>query len=79
MSAKILIVDDEQIIIASCLRILRNADYQLEAVQDGLEALRKIEESHYDIIILDIMMPKIDGLEVLRRVQARGTRTSTSS
>jgi len=69
VSVKILIVDDEQIIIDSCLRILRNADYQLEAVQDGLEALRKIDEAHYDILILDIMMPKIDGLEVLRRVR----------
>ena len=79
VSVKILIVDDEQIIIDSCLRILRNADYQLEAVQDGLEALRKIDENHYDIVILDIMMPKIDGLEVLRRVTRGASRTSTSS
>ncbi len=69
MSVKILVVDDEQIIIDSCLRILTNPDYQLEAVQDGLEALRRIDENHYDIVILDIMMPKIDGLEVLRRVR----------
>lgn len=69
MSAKILIVDDEQIIIRSCMRILGSEGYQLEAVQDGLEALRKVEDDHYDIIILDIMMPKIDGLEVLRRVR----------
>ena len=69
MSVRILIVDDEKIIIDSCLRILQNQDYQLEAVQDGLEALRKIDDDHYDIVILDIMMPKIDGLEVLRRVR----------
>jgi DNA-binding NtrC family response regulator len=69
VSVKILIVDDEQIIIDSCLRILTNPEYQLEAVQDGLEALRRINASHYDIVILDIMMPKIDGLEVLRRVR----------
>jgi DNA-binding NtrC family response regulator len=69
VSVKILIVDDERIIIDSCLRILRNADYELEAVQDGFEALRKIDENQYDIVILDIMMPKIDGLEVLRRVR----------
>jgi DNA-binding NtrC family response regulator len=69
VSVKILIVDDERIIIDSCLRILRNDEYQLEAVQDGLEALRKIDDNHYDIVILDIMMPKIDGLEVLRRVR----------
>jgi DNA-binding NtrC family response regulator len=69
MSAKILIVDDEQIIIQSCLRILANKGYEIEGVQDGFEALRKIDENGYDIVILDIMMPKIDGVEVLRRIK----------
>ena len=69
MSARILVVDDEEIVIRSCLRILTGDEYAVEAVQDGLEALRKIEDGHYDIVILDIMMPKIDGLEVLRRVK----------
>ena len=69
MSAKILIIDDERIIIESCSRILKNDDYQIDAVQDGLEGLKKIDESRYDIVILDIMMPKLDGLEVLRRIK----------
>ena len=69
MSARILIVDDEEIVIRSCLRILDSAEFQVEAVQDGREALRKIEENPYDVVILDIMMPNIDGLEVLRRVK----------
>ena len=69
MSARILVVDDEEIVIRSCLRILADGAYQVEAVQDGLEALRKIEENPYDVLILDIKMPKIDGLEVLRRVK----------
>ena len=69
MTARILIVDDEQIIIDSCLRILARLDYQVEGVQDGIEALRRIEARSYDIVILDIMMPKIDGLEVLRRIK----------
>ena len=69
MSARILVVDDEEIVIRSCLRILGGSDYVVEAVQDGLEALRKVEESQYDVIILDIMMPKINGLEVLQRVK----------
>ena len=69
MSARILVVDDEEIVIRSCLRILGDGDYAVEAVQDGWEALKKIDESHYDVLILDIMMPKIDGLEVLRRVK----------
>ena len=69
MSGRILIVDDEEIVLKSCLRILSDGNYELEAVQDGLEALRKIETSDYDVLILDIMMPKIDGLEVLQRVK----------
>ena len=69
MSARILVVDDEEIVIRSCLRILADGDYEVDAVQDGLEALRKIEDSQYDVLILDIKMPKIDGLEVLRRVK----------
>ena len=69
MSARILVVDDEEIVLKSCLRILGNGDYEVEAVQDGWEALRRIDERDYDVLILDIMMPKIDGMEVLQRVK----------
>ncbi|MDD5176884.1 MAG: sigma-54 dependent transcriptional regulator [Sterolibacterium sp.] len=69
MSARILIVDDEEIVIQSCLRILRDDAYVTDSAQSGLEALRKIEESHFDLLILDIMMPKMNGLEVLQRVK----------
>jgi DNA-binding NtrC family response regulator len=69
MSARILIVDDEEIVIKSCLRILAGDEFQVESVQDGREALKKIEENPHDVVILDIMMPNIDGLEVLRRVK----------
>ncbi|HXW24825.1 MAG TPA: sigma-54 dependent transcriptional regulator [Xanthobacteraceae bacterium] len=68
MSARILIVDDEEIVIRSCLRIL-GGDHQVEGVRDGVEALRRIGENHYDVLILDIMMPKMDGLEVLGRAK----------
>ena len=69
MSARILVVDDEEIVIRSCQRILDGDDYQVEAVQDGREALRRIEENPYDVVILDIMMPNIGGLEVLRLIK----------
>ena len=69
MSARILIVDDEDIVVRSCVRILGDGDYQVEAVQDSTEALRKIDEGQFDVVILDIMMPKMDGMEVLRRVK----------
>ena len=69
MSARILIVDDEEIVVKSCLRILGDGAYAVESAQSGIEALRKIEESGFDILILDIMMPQMDGLEVLQRVK----------
>jgi len=70
MKARILVVDDEEIVIRSCLRILGDdGDYEAEAVQGGFEALRKIDEGHFDVLILDIMMPRMDGLEVLQRVK----------
>jgi DNA-binding NtrC family response regulator len=69
MSARILIVDDEEIVLKSCLRILDDQSFELETVNNGSEALRRIEENHYDIVILDIMMPEIDGLKVLQWVK----------
>lgn len=69
MSARILVVDDEEIVIKSCLRILDDNAYQVEGAESGWEALKKIEDNHYDILILDIMMPRMDGLEVLQRVK----------
>jgi len=69
MSARILVVDDEEIVIRSCLRILGDSDYEVDSAQDGWEALKKIDENPCDVLVLDIMMPKIDGLEVLQRVK----------
>ena len=70
MKARILVVDDEEIVIRSCVRVLSDdGDNEVEAVQDGLEALKKLDDGHFDVLILDIMMPKMDGLEVLRRVK----------
>ncbi|HJV88411.1 MAG TPA: sigma-54 dependent transcriptional regulator [Noviherbaspirillum sp.] len=71
MKARILIVDDEEIVIRSCLRILGDDRHEVESVTSGLEALRRVDENHYDVIILDIMMPGIDGLEVLQHVKER--------
>jgi DNA-binding NtrC family response regulator len=69
LGARILIVDDEEIVIKSCLRILGGGDYYVEVAHDGREALRKIEENPYDVMILDVVMPNMGGLEVLRRVK----------
>jgi DNA-binding NtrC family response regulator len=69
MSVRILVVDDEEIVIRSCMRILDDSGYQIEAAHDGHEALRKVEDNPCDVMILDIMMPNLSGMEVLRRVK----------
>ena len=57
MSARILVVDDEEIVIRSVVRVLAGSEYQVESVGDGFEALRRLEDNQYDLVILDIMMP----------------------
>jgi DNA-binding NtrC family response regulator len=71
MSAKILVVDDEDIVLKSCQRALRGNDFSVDTVMDGWEALKKIDELDYDLVILDIMMPKCDGMEILQHVKER--------
>ncbi|MDH5534766.1 MAG: response regulator [Betaproteobacteria bacterium] len=72
MSAHILLVDDEDIVIRSCLRILADTGYVVDVARGGAEALTKIDETPYDVLVVDIMMPQIDGLEVLKHAkQAR--------
>lgn len=69
MKKRILIADDEEIVIRSCLRILSADKFQIEIARNGLEAVEKIAEADYDMLILDIMMPKMTGMEVLQRVK----------
>lgn len=71
MNGRILVVDDEEIVIRSCLRIFADGRYEVEAVRSGAEALTKIGERDYDVVILDIMMPKMDGLKVLEGIKKR--------
>jgi DNA-binding NtrC family response regulator len=67
--AKILIVDDDQGIRKTLKNILEFEKYQVDESQDGFECLIKLKRNDYDIIILDIKMPKMDGMETLERIQ----------
>ncbi len=71
MSARILIVDDEDIVVRSCLRILADTDYAVDVARGGAEALEKINATAYDVLLVDILMPRINGLEVLQHVKQR--------
>ena len=69
MNGRILVVDDEEIVIRSCMRVLSGGGFQIDAARNGLEALSAINKNDYDVLILDIKMPRMDGIEVLQRVK----------
>ncbi len=65
---RILVVDDEEIMRSSLSDWLKEDGYEVLAVEDGYKAIEKIEKEDWDLAIVDLKMPKIDGLEVLKRV-----------
>jgi len=66
MKEKILIVDDEQAIVTLLTYNIEQAGYETDTAYDGLEAIRKAQNNDYDLIVLDLMLPKMDGLEVCK-------------
>jgi DNA-binding response OmpR family regulator len=70
-SARILLVDDEQSIQTLLSYPLRKDGYHVTSVLDGGEALQRFEEGRFDLVILDLMLPKIDGVEVCRQLRSR--------
>lgn len=69
MVKKILIIDDDYLIIKSVGRYLRTCGYNIETALSGNEALEKTEKSNFDLIISDIRMPGMDGIETLKRIR----------
>ena len=67
---KILVVDDDQSIRRTLKDILEFEKYQVEEAVDGLDALVQVKQNQYDAIILDIKMPKLDGMDAMDRIQA---------
>ncbi len=70
-SARILLVDDEQSIQTLLSYPLRKEGYLVVQATDGREALERFEEQPFDLVVLDVMLPKVDGLEVCRRLRSR--------
>jgi DNA-binding response OmpR family regulator len=70
-SARILLVDDEQSIQTLLSYPLRKDGYHVTSALDGSEALRRFEEGRFDLVILDLMLPQLNGVEVCRQLRAR--------
>jgi len=69
MPEKLLIVDDEKRVRESMVRLLRRKGYNAEVAESGTEALEKIRSESFDLLVVDIKMPGMDGLEMLRRAK----------
>ncbi len=66
---KILIIDDEKAICSTLKEILEYEKYEVDIANDGMEGIRKIQSSNFDLVLCDIKMPKMDGIEVLTKIQ----------
>ncbi|MDE7313214.1 MAG: response regulator transcription factor [Eubacterium sp.] len=70
--AKILIVEDSQDYLELLYHFLESAGYEVTAVRDGVRAVEAVEQCAYDLVLLDLMLPKMDGYEVCARIRENG-------
>jgi two-component system response regulator VicR len=69
MTKKLLVVDDEPVLLKGLKYSLEQENYLIDTAVDGEEAYMKARENEYELIVLDLMLPKMDGLEVCRKVR----------
>ena len=70
-TARILLVDDEHAVQTLLSYPLRKDGYEVTSATDGQEAMQRFAEQRFDLVILDLMLPKLDGIEVCRRMRSR--------
>ncbi|HBL13006.1 MAG TPA: histidine kinase [Cyanobacteria bacterium UBA11162] len=68
ITLKILLVEDNSMAQTIALRILRSLDYQVDLVENGLEAIEALRQKHYDVVLTDVQMPQMGGLEMARHI-----------
>jgi len=71
MEKRILIVDDDEMVRIALLELLKPEGYILDVAASGKEALVMIDENKYDMMMFDIIMPEIDGMELCKKVRSR--------
>jgi two-component system, OmpR family, response regulator MprA len=74
-SHKLLVVDDDPALSRTLRRVLTVEGYDVECAEDGSEALQRLAAGHFDAVVLDVAMPRLDGLAVCRRMRERRDRT----
>ena len=73
---RILIAEDEKRMAAALVALLKQEKYDVDHMEDGVSALAALESGVYDIAVLDVMMPEMNGFEVARHARNKGVRTS---
>lgn len=73
MKRSILVVDDDLIIQELLRSYLEKADFEVQVCDDGLDALEELEKNNYDLMILDISMPRLNGFETLSKIRKKST------
>lgn len=71
MAKRILIVDDDEMVRIALNELLRPEGYEVIIVSSGKEAISKIDENSYDLLMLDIIMPEMDGFELCRKIREK--------
>ena len=69
MKCKILLVDDEKTMVKYLSKRLLKRGFDISVVYNGLDAIEKIKESDFDVVLLDVLMPGMDGIETLREIK----------
>ncbi len=72
---KLLLVEDEKRMAQALCEILRLEKYDVDHCADGLEGLYAIESGIYDIVVLDVMLPRKNGFEIVKEIREKGIRT----
>ena len=79
MPGKLLFIDDEDIVLRSCRRVFAKEDVEIETAVSGEEGLGMARARDYDVVVTDLKMPGIGGMEVLKTLRGSGRRSSSSS
>lgn len=69
MAKKIIVIDDEELITKTLLRLLNKEGYDTTVVRSGKEAIEKVKETDFDLIISDVRMPELDGIETIKEIR----------
>jgi len=69
MAKRILVVDDDEMVLMALGELLQPEGYEVHTVSSGAEALEKLDQNGYDLLMLDVIMPQMDGFELCRRIR----------